>query len=158
MKAAAVFPQFFVALLLAIGPRQTGSVERVAWLQGCWHTSSPQRIIEEHWTAPRGHSMLGVGRTLRGGSLVEYEFVVVRERAGVLTYQAHPAGQASAVFTAKTVSDSTVVFENPAHDFPQRVGYRRIGTDSLLAWIEGSMQGTNRRIEFPYARARCPGP
>jgi hypothetical protein len=101
--------------------------------------------------------MLGVGRTLRGDSLVEYELVVVRERAGVLSYHAHPSGQASAVFTARTVSDSVVVFEYPAHDFPQRVGYRRVGSDSLLAWIEGSVQGRARRIEFPYARARCPG-
>jgi hypothetical protein len=147
----------FLPLLLVIGPQQTGGVERLAWLQGCWQTSSPQRIIEEQWTAPRGRSMLGVGRTLRGDSLVEYELVVVRERAGVLTYQAHPSGQASAVFTAQTVSDSLVVFENAAHDFPQRVGYRRVRSDSLLAWIEGSVQGTNRRVEFPYTRARCPG-
>jgi len=149
--------QFFLAFLLAIGPPQAGAVERIAWLQGCWQTSSPQRIIEEHWTAPRGRSMLGVGRTLRGDSLVEYELVVVRERAGVLTYHAHPSGQAGAVFTAQALSDSVVVFENPAHDFPQRVGYRRVGTDSLLAWIEGPIQGTARRVEFPYVRARCPG-
>jgi hypothetical protein len=148
---------FFLALLLVIDPQQTDGVERVAWLQGCWHTSSPQRIIEEQWTAPRGRSMLGVSRTLRGDSLVGYELVVVRERAGVLTYQAHPSGQASAVFTAQTVSDSLVLFENAVHDFPQRVGYRRVRSDSLLAWIEGSVQGTNRRVEFPYTRARCPG-
>jgi len=148
---------FFLALLLVLSPRQAGGVERVAWLQGCWQASSPQRIIEEQWTAPRGRSMLGVSRTLRGDSLVGYELVVVRERAGVLTYHAHPSGQASAVFTAQTVSDSMVVFENAAHDFPQRVGYRRVGNDSLLAWIEGSVQGTARRVEFSYARARCPG-
>jgi len=148
--------QIFLALLLAIGSQQAGAIERVGWLQGCWQTSSPQRIIEEHWTAPRGRSMLGAGRTLRGDSLVEYELVVVSERTGVLTYHAHPSGQTGAIFTARAVADSMVVFENPAHDFPQRVGYRRIGTDSLLAWIEGSVQGTTRRVEFPYARARCP--
>lgn len=152
-----MLPHFFLTLLLLLGPRQTDGIARVGWLQGCWHNSSAQRIIEEQWTAPRGRSMLGVGRTLRGDSLVEYELVVVRERAGVLTYQAHPSGQASALFTAQTVSDSMVVFENAAHDFPQRVGYRRVGSDSLLAWIEGSLQGTDRRIVFPYARARCPG-
>jgi len=49
------------------------------------------------------------------------------------------------------------VFENPMHDFPKKVGYRRIGTDSLLAYIEGPRRGNNLRIEFPYSRARCPG-
>ena len=46
------------------------------------------------------------------------------------------------------------VFENPAHDFPQEVGYRRDG-DNLLAWIRGTQNGKERRIEFPYTRARC---
>ena len=151
-----MFSHFLLAFLMVIGTQQPGAVERIGWLQGCWQASSPRRIIEEHWTAPRGRSMLGVSRTLRGDSLVEYELVVVSERAGVLTYHAHPSGQEGAIFTARTVSDSMVVFENSAHDFPQRVAYRRIGTDSLLAWIEGSVQGTARRIEFPYARARCP--
>ncbi len=86
-----------------------------------------------------------------------YELVVVRERARVLTYHAHPSGQASAVFTAQSVSDSFVVFENVAHDFLQRVGYRRVGSDSLVGWIEGAVQGTTRHVEFPYARTRCPG-
>ena len=48
------------------------------------------------------------------------------------------------------------VFENPEHDYPQRVGYRRIGTDSVLAWIDGTNNGTQQRVEFPYRRVPCP--
>jgi hypothetical protein len=48
-----------------------------------------------------------------------------------------------------------VVFENPKHDFPQKVGYQRDGADTLLAWIEGTDKGQTRRIEFPYRRAMC---
>ena len=50
-----------------------------------------------------------------------------------------------------------VVFENPQHDFPQKVGYQRTNPDTLLAWIEGSEKGQVRRIEFPYRRLACPG-
>ena len=49
----------------------------------------------------------------------------------------------------------SVVFEAPEHDFPQRVGYRRVGSDSVLAWVEGTMKGKTRRIEFPYRRVQC---
>lgn len=105
--------------------------------------------------APRGRSMVGVGRTIRGDSLIEYELVVVRQQSAGLTYEAHPSGQAGAVFAAQTVTDSTVVFENLAHDFPQRVGYRRRGADSLVAWIEGTRQGRARRVDFPHARVSC---
>lgn len=102
--------------------------------------------------------MLGMSRTLQGDSLIEYELVVLRQHGAGLTYQAHPSGQASTVFTAGAVSDSMVVFENPAHDFPQRIGYRRAGGDSLVAWIEGTTPAGARRVVFAYARAPCPGP
>ena len=133
------------------------TIDRVAWLQGCWESVSPQRTVEEQWMAPRGHSMIGVGRTVRGDQLVEYEFIVLREQEGQLAYQAHPSGQPSAKFLSRTVSDTEVLFENPAHDFPQRVGYRRDGPDALLAWIEGTRNGQPRRVEFSYRRVACPG-
>lgn len=145
--------------LLAVGSHalvaQSRRIDRVAWLTGCWITSSPRRTIEERWMPPRGNTMIGVGRTVRGDSLVEYEVVVLREGATRLVYEAHPSGQAPALFLADSGSDSSVVFENAAHDFPQRVGYRRVGTDSLVAWVEGPMEGQNRRIEFPYRRTDC---
>jgi hypothetical protein len=61
------------------------------------------------------------------------------------------------VFVSRLLTDSTVVFENLEHDFPQRVGYRRAGADSVLAWIEGTVDGKTRRVDFPYRRAVCPG-
>jgi hypothetical protein len=47
------------------------------------------------------------------------------------------------------------VFENPQHDFPIRVMYRREKTGGLLAAIEGNRNGTLRRIEYPYVAASC---
>ena len=117
----------FLPLLLAIGPQQTGGGGAPRVAPG---------MLANQLTAPDHRG------TVDGPARAE---------------RAHPSGQASAVFTAQTVSDSLVVFENAAHDFPQRVGYRRVRSDSLLAWIEGAVQGAARRIEFPYARARCPG-
>ena len=106
--------------------------------------------------APRGKSMVGVGRTVRGDTLVEYELVLIREQGDQVAYEAHPAGRPAAVFLSRSVSDSSVLFENLQHDFPQRVGYSRSASDTLLAWIEGTQQEQLRRIEFPYRRAVCP--
>ena len=74
-----------------------GTIERVAWLAGCWRAESKHRTVEESWMAPRGGSMIGVSRTVRGDSLFEYELVVVREKGGALAYHAHPSGQPAAV-------------------------------------------------------------
>lgn len=129
-------------------------VEQLAWLTGCWEAASPQRTVEERWTAPRGETMLGVSRTVRDGRTVAYEWVLIRLQDGRLAYQVHPSGQASAVFLSREMTASSVVFENPEHDFPQRIGYQREG-DALTAWIEGPQDGKTRRIEFPYKRVKC---
>lgn len=96
------------------------------------------------------------GRTIRGGKLTEYEVIVLREQGDRLAYEAHPSGQSAATFLSTSISAQELVFENPAHDFPQQIGYRLEG-DSLLAWIRGTQNGQERRLEFPYKRARCPG-
>ena len=106
----------------------------------------------------KGGSMIGVSRTIRDGKTTAYEMVVLREERERLAYEAHPSGQASATFLSTTLSETSVVFENAEHDFPQRVGYRREGADSLQAWVEGQMNGTPRRIDFSYQRTRCEAP
>lgn len=154
-----VMPSLLLVLSIVLaGGESAPTLQRIAWLQGCWQAQSPTRVIEENWMAPRGGAMIGVGRTVRGDSLAEVELIVLREVDGALAYVAHPSGQATNTFTAREASDSTVVFSDPTHDFPQRVGYRRLGADSLLAWVEGERNGRTRRIEFPYRRVRCAGP
>ena len=61
----------FLSSSASASPRADG-IERLAWLQGCWEMVSPQRIVEEQWMSPRGGSMLGMSRTVRGDALVEY--------------------------------------------------------------------------------------
>ena len=141
-----------------VGFAQQAAVERVAWLQGCWRSTRDETTIEEQWLAPRGGTMRGMGRTVRGSKLVDYELVLIKEQAGRLAYEAHRSGQPTATFTATTASDGSVVFENPQHDFPQRVGYRRDGADGLQGWIEGQANGESRRVDYSYQRARCDAP
>ena len=144
--------------LLPMAPHaqnEATGITRVAWLQGCWESVTPQRAIEEQWTAPRGTSMLGMGRTVRGTQLIDYELMVVREDGERLAYEAHPAGQASTVFGSMTVSPTRVIFENPEHDFPQQVGYEAKSAGGLVAWIAGTEKGVPRRVEFVYRRTRC---
>jgi hypothetical protein len=137
---------------------QTPSIQDVAWLQGCWELRDGDRVVEERWTPPRAGGMLGVGRTTRGSKLVEHEFIVLTERDGRLAYEAHPSGQATTTFMSRPITGREVVFENPAHDFPQRVGYRLATPGELLAWIEGTSGGRPRRLEFAYRSVPCVTP
>jgi hypothetical protein len=148
------------AMLVLVLAGQTGEaqtatgIQRAAWLHGCWEWSTPSRSVEESWTSAKGGSMIGVSRTIRDGKTTAYEMIVLREDGDRLAYEAHPSGQAPATFLSTRITTSELVFENRAHDFPQEVGYRLDG-DALLAWIRGTQNGQDRRIEFPYKRARC---
>jgi hypothetical protein len=144
------------AVWLAGDSNPDARVARVAWIAGCWELTSGTRVVEEQWTRPRGGLMLGVGRTVRGDSLIEYEQVRLFERDGHLVYAAAPSGQTPAEFVSTALSDSAVTFENLGHDFPQRVIYRHGRADSLLARVEGTSHGKLRGVDFPYARVACP--
>lgn len=140
-------------------PAREQSVEQLAWMTGCWRLESRGRIVEEQWMRPRGGTMLGMARTVRGDSTVSWESTRIHaERSGEgtrLVFAAAPSGQRPAEFRATVVTADSVLFENPAHDFPRRVEYRRAGADGLHALIAGPMGGETRSIEFPYRRVRC---
>lgn len=121
-------------------------IARAAWLAGTWEMGPPDDRTEESWLPPLGDAMLGVSRTVSGGRLAWFEAVVLRETPAGLVFEAHPSGQPGGSFPAVTVTDSLLVFENPAHDFPQRIGYRRTAAGGLAAWIEGG----GRRVDFEY--------
>ena len=160
--ARAVLLLLGAALAAPATARAQRPIEALAWMAGCWEMRAPARRVEEHWMAPRGGIMLGVSRTTRRDSLVEYETMRIFESGDTLVFAAQPSGQSPAEFRSGGVeapdTDSTmVVFENPAHDFPQRVIYRRAGADSLVARVEGMTEGGMRALGFPYERVACPG-
>ena len=144
-----------VSLSFAVGridAAQAPAVDRLAWLEGCWQQDRGTAVVEEHWMKPFGGSLIGMGRTVAGGKTVEYEFLRIAEVGGVLAYIAQPSGQAEATFPVKALADGQVVFENPSHDFPQRVIYRRNADGSVTARVEGTLNGRARGQDFPYRR------
>ena len=101
--------------------------------------------------------MLGMSRTLVRGTAREFEFLRIVLRDSVPTYLAQPGGGAPTAFAAVLVSDTAVLFANPSHDFPQRIVYRKVGADSLVARIEGDQGGQVRGMNFPMKRVACVG-
>lgn len=129
----------------------------LGWLQGCWVPASAtaEAGSVETWTSPAGGTMLGMSRTIKGGRTHAFEFVQIREvEPGKLAYIAQPSGRPPTTFPLLRSGASEYVFENTAHDFPQRVIYRREG-ERLTARIEGMMKGKLKGIDFPMKRASC---
>ena len=158
-RLAAVIALPLVALT-ALAPTlvraEDAQLERLGWLAGCWAAEQGEAGSVEHWLPLAGGTMLGIGRTVRNGRTVEHEFMQIRLNAeGQPVFIAQPSRQKEATFVATSIGERAVTFENPTHDFPQRVIYRAVGESGLAARIEGQRNGTTRGIDFPMRRVAC---
>jgi hypothetical protein len=95
---------------------------------------------------------LGMSRSVRNGKVSEYEFLMLRQNPNGVDYVAQPSGQPAATFAMKAFGKDETVFENLAHDFPQRIIYRWPDHDTMIARIEGQIGGQARSVDFPYKR------
>jgi hypothetical protein len=171
MRTLAACAAMFSAATLAQAPPATpdivklptDSMAELSWLYGCWGGKVNQRDFREQWMPLRGNQLIGLGSTEFEGKLSSYEYLRIEQRADGIYYVAVPSGQKEAAFklvsAAKDERDksSTFVFENPQHDFPQRISYRR-GTEGwLYATVEGKVQGQaqDRQVTYPYRRIDC---
>lgn len=137
--------------------RKTAKLADLSWLAGCWESSNKATTVNEQWMEPDGGVMLGMGRTVKDGRAVDWEFMRIEERGDGLAFIAKPrASPDETAFPMIRLSATEVVFENPAHDFPQRVIYRLDG-EKLSARVEGNMNGRTRGIDFGYVRVKCAG-
>ncbi|HEX7282817.1 MAG TPA: DUF6265 family protein, partial [Vicinamibacterales bacterium] len=75
------------------------------------------------------------------GRTMLFEFLRIEQQGDQIVYLSMPNGRSPATpFLLKEISGTRVVFENPKHDFPQRVIYWKDGAD-LRARIEGTLNG-----------------
>jgi len=139
-----------LALLLMGQAPPPARVADLAWMSGRWESVRDGRWTEESWSAPRGGVMLGYSRSGRGDGLREFEFLRLQAGAdGVPVYLAQPGGLPPVPFRLTARERTGATFDNPAHDFPQRIVYRRTG-DSMVATIS-KLDGSNA-ISWTYRR------
>jgi hypothetical protein len=153
-----VFGWSAAAIVLSTTPAAAQArVDAVKWLTACWEAASPTRRIVERWKPAAGGEMRGDSRTVAGAREVEGERLRIFAKGDTLVYDAHPSGQARTEFRAPSVAGDSVVFANPAHDFPQRIIYKKVGADSLIARIEGDRAGRRQPTTYSYRRIDCAG-
>lgn len=131
-------------------------LRKLEFMSGCWSVHMGAMTIEEQWNRPAGGIMQGVSRTLKDGKAVFSEFIRLEQRGEDVVYTPRIGdGSKPVEFRLVRLTAAEAVFENPGHDFPQRVIYRK-APDALPARIEGTKNGKSRSEDFPYRRAACP--
>ena len=142
------------ALILHLFPLVTNA-DALAWMSGAWCSRVDGAEVEETWLAPRGGLMIGVNRTTADDRNAGFEFLRIEAENGMpVRYLAQPGGQAPTAFALEARGENWIRFENPEHDFPQRIEYRRDG-DRLAAVISGPGEdGADFSVTFEFSRCQ----
>lgn len=131
-------------------------LESLSWMVGSWVERKDARETEEHWIAPKGGLMLGVNRTVTSAGKSSFEFLRIAKTAAGISYFASPGGRPPVEFPLVESGETRAVFENPKHDFPQRIIYEMDG-GALKARIEGTIGGQQRGMQWRWEKAKQTG-
>jgi hypothetical protein len=152
MKKIVYLSVLVVFALSACGKK--AEIGSFSWLSGKWVGKYDSIPIFEQWKTADGKVMHGRGGVLSGKDTVFAENVSIEEREDGLYYIAVVSGNpAPAEFKFTGYKNDTAVFEDPTHDFPQRVLYFKNEDGTFYACVDGKYKGKYIKEEFNYKKA-----
>lgn len=148
---------FALAIAQLSANAQKVNTNQFNFLVGTWQLTTQKGKVTESWTKNKD-SLNGKSyrHSLNGDSILT-EKVVIKKINNVFHYCVTGFEQnnlGTTNFKLISTAGNTLIFENKAHDFPQRIFYQHKGKAQLLAWIEGEIDGKKVKYEFPYARVK----
>ena len=72
------------------------------------------------------------------------ETILLTQKNDIITYSAKIVGEnndKSIDFKLTSITENNCVFENPSHDYPQKIIYKKTSNNSLIATVSGIQQG-----------------
>jgi len=156
---------FLILAALALAPAaHAQTLDDLTWLKGCWRTEAPRAAesgsqTTEVWIDPPGPALFGYSVTEGEGAVQGWEQMRIDAAdGGRPRFVAMPGGGAPVAFAMReqiNLDDPTqiAVFENPAHDYPQRIVYQR-DRNRLTATISRIDGGDP--YSYEYRRIVCP--
>lgn len=143
----------------ALAQSQAPNLKDFEWLLGTWKRESAKSVTLESWRklSERTFEGEGVRRSKATGDSVLVESLLLAEMRGEIFYLAKVAeNRLPVAFRLTSLEGGRAVFENPEHDFPQRITYIRNADGSLLVITAGKVggQGEAKQIEFSFQKLR----
>lgn len=134
-------------------------VEDLEWMAGSWSCPQGEGIFEETWIPPVGGTMQGCGRLVVGSRVRFMEFLSIEEDEKgavmwVLLGAPSKGDKKPFPFRLTSFDGKKAVFENPSHDFPSKIVYRRSGLDAIDCWLTGTRDGKLVREDYAFKRKK----
>jgi hypothetical protein len=126
-------------------------------LVGTWQMQTPKGVLYESWQPVSEGKIAGMSYMLNGKDSSVFERTIVTKEGSDIYFNAMATrqnnGQTVRFKLANTIG-KYYIFENKQHDFPQRVIYEFVSSDSIHARIEGKQNGKDAAQDFYYSRKK----
>ncbi len=143
--------------LEVFGNKINKKIDEVAWFLGSWENNTREMNFREIWTKENDslykvHSFI----TIKNDTVFN-ENVALLERNDSLFYIVSVKNQNNekpVSFYMSSFKNDEITFENPTHDFPNKIIYKKINPDSIVATIVGVQKGNPVSEDFPMKKSK----
>ncbi len=132
--------------------KKFSKLEEVKWLIGSWGNTSKEGNLTETWTQKNDSTLSGKTTFIAVKDTLFTETIEIIQTKDSLFYNTNVSNQnegKTISFKLTNTSENEIIFENSKHDFPQKIMYKKIDIDSLVAKISGKKDGKESFEEYP---------
>jgi len=137
---------------------KTRLINKAEWVLGSWQQVTDKGYTIEVWKQQSDTDFAATSYTIVNDTDTVYaETIRLVQRDTALFYIPTVIDQNDrkpVEFKLSSITDQQMIFDNPLHDFPQRITYRSMTKDSLYAEISGVLNGSQRVVPFPMTRMK----
>lgn len=148
----------FISMVGFIFPARNNFISEFNWLNGSWKMNTKKGVIIESWIAFDDSTMHGKSIMVKNGiDSVQLETIALMYRNSNYYFIPTAEGQnnnKAIAFKITSFDENSFVAENPEHDFPKRIVYRKINSDSIHAFIDGGSSMPEKKSDFYYSRIK----
>ena len=119
--------------------------KKMEWIIGTWEENYPNgERFHEAWEKVNDTFFTGKGAYLMGNDTAFKEKLAILVKDTAIYYRVNNTVH----FRLISNKEGDHIFENPQHDYPQRIIYKHQSEDVLFARIEGKINGQQDYEEF----------
>lgn len=147
-------------LLAIVSCKNTEATEKdqiktANWLLGKWNTKIADGDLSENWKQLNDSTFQAESFFIKGKDTLHSESITLQQKKEELFYNATVKGQnenKAITFKLTSKTEKQLIFENPKHDYPQKITYTLINKDSLVASISGVQLGKTSSEKYGMKR------
>ena len=128
-------------------------LKKLEWLTGQWEGIMGSGLYHEEWYPDELNNLTGRAYLIKNGEITNNEKLKIHLIENDIFYTADVSHNPAPVsFKLTEYSDKIFIFENPEHDFPQKITYEILSENNFKATVEAVNEGKTRKLVYDLKR------